>query len=142
LHNVRDRLPEVQVAGSVEHAEANAEGAPAPAAAPPAPAAEAEVAIAEAGPTAMDTSEGPAAEPSESTPLLSAPEEPQQTSAPATAPATAPTTAPTTAPAPTEEPVVSEEQRMYAQRLTFLKGILSGETPINLTLQFLYSNNR
>lgn len=30
----------------------------------------------------------------------------------------------------------------YAERLTKLKGILSGETSIQLTLQFLYSHNK
>ena len=30
----------------------------------------------------------------------------------------------------------------YAERLTKIKGILSGETSIRLTLQFLYSHNR
>ncbi|GAV87808.1 hypothetical protein CFOL_v3_31234 [Cephalotus follicularis] len=31
---------------------------------------------------------------------------------------------------------------MYAKRLTKIRGILSGETSIQLTLQFLYSHNR
>lgn len=31
---------------------------------------------------------------------------------------------------------------MYAERLTKIKGILSGETSIQLTLQFLYSHNK
>lgn len=31
---------------------------------------------------------------------------------------------------------------MYSERLTKLKGILSGETSIQLTLQFLYSHNK
>ncbi|XP_024382538.1 26S proteasome non-ATPase regulatory subunit 1 homolog A [Physcomitrium patens] len=35
-----------------------------------------------------------------------------------------------------------EERTSYTERLTKLKGILSGETPISLTLQFLYSHNR
>ena len=35
-----------------------------------------------------------------------------------------------------------EERTPYAERLAKLKGILSGETPISLTLQFLYSHNR
>ena len=30
----------------------------------------------------------------------------------------------------------------YAERLTKIKGILSGETSIQLTLQFLYSHNK
>ncbi|KAJ0763499.1 hypothetical protein HanPI659440_Chr08g0281261 [Helianthus annuus] len=30
----------------------------------------------------------------------------------------------------------------YAERLTKLKGILSGETSIQLTLRFLYSHNK
>ena len=30
----------------------------------------------------------------------------------------------------------------YADRLTKMKGILSGETSIQLTLQFLYSHNK
>lgn len=34
------------------------------------------------------------------------------------------------------------ESAEYMDRLTHLKRILSGETPINLTLQFLYSHNR
>ena len=34
------------------------------------------------------------------------------------------------------------ERTPYAERLVMLKGILSGETPISLTLQFLYSHNR
>ena len=34
------------------------------------------------------------------------------------------------------------ERTPYAERLLKLKGILSGETPISLTLQFLYSHNR
>ncbi|KAG0583531.1 hypothetical protein KC19_3G144500 [Ceratodon purpureus] len=36
----------------------------------------------------------------------------------------------------------AEERTPHAERLTKLKGILSGETPISLTLQFLYSHNR
>ncbi|HLM69704.1 MAG TPA: HEAT repeat domain-containing protein, partial [Longimicrobium sp.] len=36
----------------------------------------------------------------------------------------------------------AEERSPYAERLAKLKGILSGETPISLTLQFLYSHNR
>eukprot|EP00271_Cylindrocystis_brebissonii_P005015 TRINITY_DN16971_c0_g1_i1.p1 TRINITY_DN16971_c0_g1~~TRINITY_DN16971_c0_g1_i1.p1 ORF type:complete len:1168 (-),score=279.75 TRINITY_DN16971_c0_g1_i1:370-3873(-) len=39
------------------------------------------------------------------------------------------------------EAVLSPEEVQYSERLTKLKGILSGETPINLTLQFLYSHN-
>lgn len=35
-----------------------------------------------------------------------------------------------------------EESVKYAGRLTKLKKILSGETPIHLTLQFLYGHNR
>lgn len=31
---------------------------------------------------------------------------------------------------------------MYSERLTKIKGILSGETSIQLTLQFLYSHNK
>jgi 26S proteasome regulatory subunit N2 len=31
---------------------------------------------------------------------------------------------------------------IYAERLTKIKGILSGETSIQLTLQFLYSHNK
>ncbi|CAI5480642.1 unnamed protein product [Closterium sp. Yama58-4] len=34
------------------------------------------------------------------------------------------------------------EEVVYAERLAKLKGILSGETPIGLTLQFLYSHNK
>ena len=37
---------------------------------------------------------------------------------------------------------VEAEKTPYADRLVKLKGILSGEMPINLTLQFLYSLNR
>jgi 26S proteasome regulatory subunit N2 len=37
---------------------------------------------------------------------------------------------------------VEAERTPYADRLVKLKGILSGETPISLTLQFLYSHNR
>lgn len=37
-----------------------------------------------------------------------------------------------------EDPI----EKMYAERLTKLKGILSGETSIQLTLQFLYSHNK
>lgn len=33
-------------------------------------------------------------------------------------------------------------EREYAERLTKIKGILSGETSIKLTLQFLYSHNK
>ncbi|CAM6098679.1 unnamed protein product [Calypogeia fissa] len=121
LHNVRDRLPEAPVTSHADEAEASAEAMPAPAPAPPpAEADAADAATAETGPTAMDTSEGSAPGPSET----SAPQEAQEMNVTA------------------EEPIVSEEQTIYAQRLARLKGILSGETPINLTLQFLYSNNR
>lgn len=34
------------------------------------------------------------------------------------------------------------KEAMYAERLGKLKGILSGETSIQLTLQFLYSHNK
>jgi 26S proteasome regulatory subunit N2 len=33
-------------------------------------------------------------------------------------------------------------EKMYAERLNKIKGILSGETSIQLTLQFLYSHNK
>lgn len=33
-------------------------------------------------------------------------------------------------------------ETVYAERLTKMKGILSGETSIQLTLQFLYSHNK
>ena len=33
-------------------------------------------------------------------------------------------------------------EAVYAERLTKMKGILSGETSIQLTLQFLYSHNK
>ncbi|KAL8121120.1 hypothetical protein AgCh_018039 [Apium graveolens] len=39
-------------------------------------------------------------------------------------------------------PVVDPKEANYAERLTKLKGILSGETSIQLTLQFLYSHNK
>lgn len=39
-------------------------------------------------------------------------------------------------------PVVDPKEVTYAERLTKLKGILSGETSIQLTLQFLYSHNK
>ncbi|KAL1807180.1 hypothetical protein ACET3Z_030248 [Daucus carota] len=39
-------------------------------------------------------------------------------------------------------PVVDPKEATYAERLTKLKGILSGETSIQLTLQFLYSHNK
>ncbi|KAK8579416.1 hypothetical protein V6N13_142625 [Hibiscus sabdariffa] len=37
---------------------------------------------------------------------------------------------------------VDPKEVMYAERLTKIKGILSGETSIQLTLQFLYSHNK
>ena len=37
-----------------------------------------------------------------------------------------------------EDPI----ETMYAERLNKIKGILSGETSIQLTLQFLYSHNK
>eukprot|EP00252_Welwitschia_mirabilis_P004379 TRINITY_DN1472_c0_g1_i2.p1 TRINITY_DN1472_c0_g1~~TRINITY_DN1472_c0_g1_i2.p1 ORF type:complete len:997 (-),score=255.91 TRINITY_DN1472_c0_g1_i2:188-3178(-) len=37
---------------------------------------------------------------------------------------------------------VDAREVTYAERLAKIKGILSGETPIHLTLQFLYSHNR
>lgn len=42
-------------------------------------------------------------------------------------------------------PIVQEadpNEAIYAERLTKIKGILSGETSIQLTLQFLYSHNK
>lgn len=39
-------------------------------------------------------------------------------------------------------PEVDPKEVTYAERLTKLKGILSGETSIQLTLQFLYSHNK
>lgn len=39
-------------------------------------------------------------------------------------------------------PVVDPKEATYAERLTKLRGILSGETSIQLTLQFLYSHNK
>ncbi|CAI6009641.1 unnamed protein product, partial [Closterium sp. NIES-65] len=38
--------------------------------------------------------------------------------------------------------VAPSEEVVYAERLAKLKGILTGETPIGLTLQFLYSHNK
>lgn len=38
--------------------------------------------------------------------------------------------------------VTDPKEVTYAERLTKLKGILSGETSIQLTLQFLYSHNK
>lgn len=122
---MRDRLPEAQVTANVDEVEPSAEATPAPEPAPvPPPAEAADGATTETGPTAMDTSEGSAPEPSETSAAPPPHEAPQEMNVVA------------------EEPVVSEEQTIYAQRLARLKGILSGETPINLTLQFLYSNNR
>eukprot|EP01018_Ginkgo_biloba_P031110 Gb_01242 [translate_table: standard] len=37
---------------------------------------------------------------------------------------------------------VDAKEAMYAERLAKIRGILSGETPIHLALQFLYSHNR
>ncbi|KAG6541940.1 hypothetical protein Mapa_016665 [Marchantia paleacea] len=137
LLNVRDRLPDVRAPSSLDVA-----GSGAPAAIPvaiPAQPVTADAdngATADSGPTAMDTSDG---EPSERTPLL------------AREPSPAPQGQPVHVVQPVREspePTVaaedpeSSELSTYAQRLTRLKGILSGETPINLTLQFLYSNNR
>lgn len=36
----------------------------------------------------------------------------------------------------------SSSEAVYAEKLTKIRGILSGETSIQLTLQFLYSHNR
>ncbi|XP_013636210.1 PREDICTED: 26S proteasome non-ATPase regulatory subunit 1 homolog A-like isoform X2 [Brassica oleracea var. oleracea] len=54
--------------------------------------------------------------------------------------APAPTPAP--APAPTVVHETDPVDATYAERLTKIKGILSGETSIQLTLQFLYSHNK
>jgi 26S proteasome regulatory subunit N2 len=37
---------------------------------------------------------------------------------------------------------IDPSEAVYAERLTKIKGILSGETSIQLTLQFLYSHNK
>lgn len=37
---------------------------------------------------------------------------------------------------------VDPKEAVYAERYTKIKGILSGETSIHLTLQFLYSHNK
>lgn len=37
---------------------------------------------------------------------------------------------------------IDPAEALYAERLTKIKGILSGETSIQLTLQFLYSHNK
>lgn len=37
---------------------------------------------------------------------------------------------------------IDPSEAIYAERLTKIKGILSGETSIQLTLQFLYSHNK
>ncbi|KAL2620791.1 hypothetical protein R1flu_000996 [Riccia fluitans] len=134
LLQVRDRLPEARVSTPVYVA-----GSGAPAASPvtvpaqPVAVAADSQAAADSGPTSMDTSE----EPSERTPLLA--HEPQHVQpAQSTSPAQ-----PVHDPSQLmEDAAESSELSAYAQRLTRLKGILSGETPINLTLQFLYSNNR
>ncbi|CAL1384481.1 unnamed protein product [Linum trigynum] len=42
----------------------------------------------------------------------------------------------------TSTPQIDESEETYAERLTKIKGILSGETSIQLTLQFLYSHNK
>lgn len=39
-------------------------------------------------------------------------------------------------------PETDPSEVVYAERLTKIKGILSGETSIQLTLQFLYSHNK
>ncbi|EPS66586.1 hypothetical protein M569_08186, partial [Genlisea aurea] len=39
-------------------------------------------------------------------------------------------------------PANTDPEKRYAERLTKIKGILSGETSIQLTLQFLYSHNK
>lgn len=39
-------------------------------------------------------------------------------------------------------PEIDPTEDTYAERLTKVKGILSGETSIQLTLQFLYSHNK
>ncbi|KAK7370060.1 hypothetical protein VNO80_12114 [Phaseolus coccineus] len=44
--------------------------------------------------------------------------------------------------APTVDVPEDPIETMYAERLTKIKGILSGETSIQLTLQFLYSHNK
>ncbi|KAL3681206.1 hypothetical protein R1sor_024162 [Riccia sorocarpa] len=134
LLQVRDRLPEARVSTPVDVA---ASGPPAAAsvatpAQPVAVTADAHSA-GDSGPTSMDTSE----EPSERTPLLA--HEPQHVEpALSTSPAQ-PVLDPSRL---AEDGAESSELSTYAQRLARLKGILSGETPINLTLQFLYSNNR
>ncbi|WZZ55053.1 hypothetical protein YC2023_055160 [Brassica napus] len=56
--------------------------------------------------------------------------------------APAPTPAPAPAPAPTVVHETDPVDATYAERLTKIKGILSGETSIQLTLQFLYSHNK
>ncbi|XP_039055605.1 26S proteasome non-ATPase regulatory subunit 1 homolog A-like [Hibiscus syriacus] len=43
---------------------------------------------------------------------------------------------------PTDVPAVDPKEVMYAERLKKIKGILSGEMSIQLTLQFLYSHNK
>ncbi|CAN1334585.1 26S proteasome non-ATPase regulatory subunit 1 homolog A [Linum perenne] len=42
----------------------------------------------------------------------------------------------------TSAPEIDQSEETYAERLTKIKGILSGETSIQLTLQFLYSHNK
>lgn len=39
-------------------------------------------------------------------------------------------------------PEIDPKEALYAERLSKIKGILSGETSIQLTLQFLYSHNK
>lgn len=48
----------------------------------------------------------------------------------------------TQTPAPPSVPESDPAEVTYAERLTKMKGILSGETSIQLTLQFLYSHNK
>ncbi|CAI0380333.1 unnamed protein product [Linum tenue] len=42
----------------------------------------------------------------------------------------------------TSAPEIDQSEETYSERLTKIKGILSGETSIQLTLQFLYSHNK
>jgi 26S proteasome regulatory subunit N2 len=44
--------------------------------------------------------------------------------------------------APSGSSEVDPAEMLQAERLSKIRGILSGETPIKLTLQFLYSQNR
>eukprot|EP00850_Spirogloea_muscicola_P013494 SM000091S24652 [mRNA] locus=s91:438274:444527:- [translate_table: standard] len=160
LLNVRDRLPNPRSA-----APSGPGPSPAPIEAPEASAAEAEA----EEPVAMDTDEAgrdsrrqhldasnlavtedaaaavraatePPAATDESTMTATEATEPPAASAAEPAPTTSNTGS--TAPASTSVDMEQEESPTYVERMAKLKAILSGDTPISLVLQFLYSHNK